>query len=282
MSETRERGRLSQRIAAGGRRALQAGLGLGLAFSVGCGGEGEGTLVTTIYGEAFVESGIPAEAFVDGWSVTFDRFLVVVGEVEAEGIEVEPRFRLVDLVTPTSGAGQELQQIEVAAGDYGALAYRIAPSPDAVPLGVDDEAAAMVRDGGYSLYVSGEAQRGGSTIRFAWGFSTDTTYRACAIAANVADGGEARAEITIHADHFFYDDLDSEEPNVAFDAIAAADAQGDGDGIVSEAELRAYDISAEARYQVGSRDISDLWGFVAAQTRNVGHVDGEGHCAEAF
>ena len=264
------------------RRGPYAGsLALATILSMpACGGEG--TLITTVYGEAFVESGIPAESFVDGWSVTFEQFLVVVGEVRADGVELEAGFRLVDLTTPSAGAGQELARAVAPAGEYSSLAYRVAPSPDAVAVGVDTEAAAMVHDAGYSLFVAGEAVRGGERIGFAWGFTTDTTYGSCAIAAEVEAAGEARAEITIHADHFFYDDLDSEEPNVVFDAIAAADAQGDGDGIVSEAELRAYDITAEARYQVGSRDISDLWGFIAAQTRNVGHVDGEGHCAEVF
>ncbi|MEZ4472315.1 MAG: hypothetical protein R3F60_16270 [bacterium] len=64
---------------------------------------------------------------------------------------------------------------------------------------------------------------------------------------------------------------------MAFDLIAAADA--DGDGLVTEAELAAVDISTQERYQVGSRPISDLWRFIEQQATTVGHIDGEGHCA---
>jgi len=251
----------------------------GALLLASCGGEG--SFVATIYGEAFVESGIPEEVFVDGWSVTFDSFLVVVGEVEAGDAYVDPQFRLVDLAVPSDGAGQELSRGSLAAGKTARFAYRIAPSPDALALGVDPDTAAMIRDAGYSIYVEGEGRRGDASLRFAWGFTTDTTYDPCEIDVDLEAGGQGGAEITVHADHLFYDDLDSEEPNVAFDALAAADALGDGDGVVTEGELRAFDITAEARYQVGSRDIVDLWGFLSAQTRTVGHVDGEGHCTGA-
>ena len=60
------------------------------------------------------------------------------------------------------------------------------------------------------------------------------------------------------------------------DLVAAADA--DADGVITQVELAALDITTQARYQVGSRDITDLWGYISAQTATVGHIDGEGHC----
>src|SRR5690606_19242015 len=106
-------------------------------------------------------------------------------------------------------------------------------------------------------------------------FATDTRYVECHAAADLAEG-DASSQLTIHADHLFYDDLDSEEPNVAFDLVASADA--DANGEVTTEELRALDITAQTRYQVGSRDITELWGFIEAQTATLGHIDGEGHC----
>ena len=41
----------------------------------------EGTVDVTVYGEDFIEKGIPAEEMTDGWAVTFDRFVVTVDEV---------------------------------------------------------------------------------------------------------------------------------------------------------------------------------------------------------
>ncbi|MBL8946907.1 MAG: hypothetical protein JNK45_27295, partial [Myxococcales bacterium] len=115
-----------------------------------------------------------------------------------------------------------------------------------------------------------------TTVAFAWGFDTSTTYRDCEVVEEVPADGESTTTITIHADHIFYDDLDSPEPNVAFDLIAASDA--DMDGTVTPQELLARDISAEARYQVGSRDVSNLWDFMAVMSQTVGHIDGEGEC----
>ena len=83
-----------------------------------------------------------------------------------------------------------------------------------------------------------------------------------------------------------YDKAERERwsPNVAFDLIAAADdaGDGDGDGDVTRAELEATDITGEARYGVGNAtDVTDLWAFIDRQASTVGHIDGEGHCAEA-
>jgi hypothetical protein len=87
------------------------------------------------------------------------------------------------------------------------------------------------------------------------------------------------AQLTIHGDHFFYDDLDAPNPNLAFDLIASADANNDGD--ITLAELAAIDITAQTRYQVGSRPITHLRAYIEALTVNLGHIDGEGHCEAA-
>lgn len=240
-----------------------------------------GTLDVAVYGEPFIEEGIPADVFVDGWSVTFDRFLVVLGDVSVTGADdAAPELAVFDLAQPSGGAGHLVRTLTLDAGPVDDLAFSIAPSTALVAgtLQPDHEAdLARMRDGGYSLYVEGQATRSSDTKRFAWGFKTRTVYAGCDATATVAEGGTSRAEITIHGDHLFYDDLSSETPNVAFDLIAGADA--DGDGEITEAELRGVDITAEARYQVGDRtDIQDLWSFIEQQTTNVGHIDGEGHC----
>ena len=93
------------------------------------------------------------------------------------------------------------------------------------------------------MLVEGEASRAGVTKRFAWAFSTSTRYTDCkaevdgreVVGVNVTGGGEDRAEITIHGDHLFYDDLEATTAAVRFDALAQADA--DGDGVVTLDEL---------------------------------------------
>jgi hypothetical protein len=80
-------------------------------------------------------------------------------------------------------------------------------------------------------------------------------------------------QITVHADHLFYDSLVSEEPQLLFQPLADADADQDGD--ITTEELGATDIGA---YDPGNEDLDDLWSFLMAQSRTLGHVDGEGHC----
>ncbi len=232
-----------------------AGLLLSASLVAGCDADdedGEGTLRVTIYGEPFIEEGIPAEEMVDGWAVTFSSFEVSVVDVVADGTAVEGSADW-ELAMNTAGEGQVFGEAEVSAGTVEHLDYRIT-----------------------GLHVVGSGQKDGQTIDFDWTFDTDTRYVSCETEQALEDGGTATSQMTIHADHLFYDDLVSEEPNVAFEIIASADA--DMDGTVTQAELAGVDITGEDRYQVGDAPITDLWGFIEAQTKTVGHIDGEGHC----
>lgn len=253
------------------------------AMAAGCDDDtatGEGTLAVSIYGEAFIEEGIPGGAagcdgcVEDGWTVEFDRFLIVVTSVAVHGPETfrDDTPRVFDLAQASSGAGQAVVSFAAPAGTYDRLDYTIAPAGQ-TPVGDADDVAAV---GENALYVEGRATRGAEMVRFAWAFDTTTRYVDCETAARVEDGATGRSQLTIHADHLLYDDLVSAEPRVVFDLIAASDANGDGE--VTAEELAARDISGEARYQVGNAAIDDLWGFVVAQVGTLGHIDGEGHC----
>jgi hypothetical protein len=246
-------------------------------------GEAPGTLNVTIYGEDFIEKGIPASEFSDGWAVTFSRFLISVGEVSAArggGVPdlTESTYRVFNLATATSGAGQMVTSKSVPGGAYNAVGFRVAPPPQGTSGG---GATANERDlllrGGLGLYVEGRATKGAVTKTFTWGFPNKTRYKACESTA-VVDGAAAASQLTIHGDHLFYDDLFAEEPNVSFDLIASADK--DNSGEVTQAELMALDIRTQARYQVGSTGITNLWDFITFQTSTLGHIDGEGHCRE--
>ncbi len=244
-----------------------------------CNGKGEGTLRVEIYGEDFIEQGIAASDFADGWSVHFDAFLVCLGAVEGAGTRFEG-MRIFDLTRPGP--------VEVVSGpaDSGPIApasYGVVPA-DASAENVNarqEDVDAMVQ-GGYSVYVVGTATRDASTIRFAWGFDSATRYENCHAAHEVPDGGEGTMQITIHGDHLFMDSLVEEEPSLRFQAIAEADA--DGDGQVTAEELQAVSgtaFQALDHYDVAPESgIDDLWAYLAYLATTVGHIDGEGHCGE--
>ncbi|MBI5482717.1 MAG: hypothetical protein HY906_27935 [Deltaproteobacteria bacterium] len=251
-----------------------------LAAVAACGGDaGTGTLAAEIWGEDFIEHGIPASEFADGWSVTFGKFLVSVGGLTlARGgspPDVSDDTQRVFDVT-RAGPFPILTRV-VPSGRYDTTSYRLAPATAAtVPGNCAEADLDLMRDRGYSVYVEGTAQKAGRTKTFRWAFATDTTYHACQSTAVVDSNAAASIQITIHGDHLFYDDLFSSTPAVTFEVVAGADA--DDDGEVTPAELQAFDIRTLPNYGTGSTGIDNLWDFVSHLTRTLGHIDGEGHC----
>lgn len=249
---------------------------LALLVLTACGVD-SGTLVATVYGEEFIEEGIPASEFSDGWSVSFDTFVVSIGNVAGKagerGEEVgDPAFHLVDLALPSGGEGVELAAFAAPAGYYDHFGYQLRPDPATAD---------------YAMWITGSATSGAETKTFDWRFTATYTFAHCDLGASI-DGNELVAQATIHADHLFYDDAVSDEPNVAFQLFADADgATGSpADGAITLDELAAVDIRGEARYQVGSNTdlsgnpITNLRQYLELQTTTVGHINGEGHCED--
>src|SRR5687767_4013678 len=93
-----------------------------------------GTLRVTVYGEEYIEEGIPADVFSDGWSVAFDSFVVVVGDVVAESGHgdapaVEDHgYHVFDLAAPSAGAGYQVLRADVEGAVYDHFGYVVGPS----------------------------------------------------------------------------------------------------------------------------------------------------------
>lgn len=246
-----------------------------------------GTLTVDVWGEDYIEQGIPAatageDGFIDGWSVTFDAFVISVGDVSASAGHVEaafrhPGFKLVDLVPATDGQGRRFAEAEVPVGLYDHVDYTLAPGADAQNVNAQEADVAALQAAQAAVLVRGRAEREGTIKTFTWAFTQGTHYGHCNSQADVGTAA-GRTVLTIHADHLFYDDLVSEEPNLAFQLIADADFDLDGD--ITQAELSAVDLRTQERYQVGNTGITDLWNFIARQATTLGHIDGEGHCEE--
>jgi hypothetical protein len=216
-------------------------------------GAGEGTVVVTAYGESFIEEGISADDMSDGWAVTFERFEVSLSDVQVAGVQIEVPA-MIDLARSSDGAGHELGAATAGEGSHRDASFRI------------DRVA-----------VDGSAVLGAEEKTWSWVFDQATAYEACETSTTIPDGGTATFQITLHADHLFYDSLVSATPQVVFQPMADADANDDGD--ITQAELAMTTIGS---FDPGSEgDIDDLWGWLVAATRTLGHVDGEGHCEAA-
>ena len=231
-------------------------LPLTLTTFVACGDEdasdaGEGSVTVNVYGEEFIEEGIPADAMQDGWAIHFDSFVISIDEVEVGGVAIDTP-ESVDLASDSAGNGHLLASATVPAGDHGGPGYAVT-----------------------RIDLTGSATKEGITKTFAWTFDSATHYTDCETTTKVAKDEVATFEITIHADHLFSDSLVSHDPALRFQALADADT--DDDGEITRAELEAADLGS---YDPGSDGhVENLWAFLSAQSKSLGHADGEAHCA---
>ena len=157
-----------------------------------------------------------------------------------------------DLTDASAGTGQLIASLTLPTGVYNDLEFVL-----------------------HIASVSGAATKDGEVKTFDWTFEQSTRYGTCEEQVIVAAAGGTTTEITVHADHLFYDSLVSEEPNVLFQALADADL--DQDGAISQQELSTADISA---YDPGSTaTVPSLWGGYSHRASRP-HINGEGHCAQ--
>lgn len=271
---------------------LSAAAGLfGLA---GCGSDGSGSVSFTTWGEEYIEQQIPGADFEDAWTIHYAKFLVVIGGITiaddsgAVGAEM-PGTVLYNHVSP--GVKQVMTFDDLEAKAWTSVAYEIRPAADDTTLGdgATDEDLAMMKASQYAVYVEAEATDGAVTKSYQWGFGVPTAYTDCegdkdgkvTKGVIVTDGGTDAVELTLHGDHLYYDDLQAQNAKRRFNAIAAADT--DGDDVITLDELRAVKLvdidPANGAYGTGAAgDINDLGAFVTALSRTVGHFRGEGEC----
>lgn len=259
---------------------------------IGCGDEGVGSVVFTTWGEEYIEQGIPADAFADGYSVKYTKFLIVLGQVVIDGelgTASTPEYFLVNQVEP--GVKPIVTFDALDAGSYTRASYVMGAASPSVNLqlvgGATQSDADRMKQNGYHLYVEGTLEKGGMSKSFAWGFSESTTLEECEGDVDgklvqgvvVTDGGKDVVELTIHGDHLFYDDLQSPSAVVRGDVIFAADANMDD--VIDMAELEAVKLTTLPSGQYGTGGVAgvdDLGAFVSFLSKTVGHWRGEGEC----
>nr|AYM52475.1 hypothetical protein [Archangium gephyra] len=266
-------------------------LGVGLLGLMAC-SQGSGNVTFTTYGEDFIEKEIPAEDFEDGWTVKYSKFLVTLGELKVadHGGEVAAESagaKVFDVHKP--GPVTVVRFSALPAADWDEVSYAIAPSASAEAGNVSAADVNLLKANGWSVYMEGTATKGAVTKRFAWGFPSNTLYEHCehpdlGEGLTVPNGGEETVQLTIHGDHLFFDDLQSPDAKMRFDALAAADKLGisGADGEVTLEELAQVDLTELPAGQYGTggaANVRNLRDFVTALVRTVGHFRGEGECS---
>ena len=264
-----------------------------LAWSAGCGdGGGSGTLKVTTYGEDFIEKEIPAaasggEGLVDGYTIKYSKFLVTLSDLKIADSDGEIGGQLVGpVVFDVHPVGPHTVTTfdSIDARRWDRVSVLLAPAKEATAGNATAADVKVMNDNGYSVYVEGAADKGGKKLFFKWGFTAKTHYTECYKKSSgnglvVPTGGSATMEFTIHGDHLLYDDLQSSDPSLRFEAVAGADA--DADGEVTIAELAKVDLTTLPAGQYGTGgagNIKNLRQFIEALSRTLVHFQGEGHC----
>jgi hypothetical protein len=248
-----------------------------------------GALTITTWGEDYIEQELPADAFEDGWRVKYTKFLITFSAIrmaDADGVLGADLGGSVvfDMTKPGPTTIAALTDVPVLRYDDISVAVKPASAASTGGGAIAADDLARMQQDGWSVYVEGSATSTAGVVKgFTWGFTTATAYEGCEPVDGggvvVPAGGSATAQLTVHGDHYYYDDLQSADAKLRFDAIAAADKNGDSD--ITPAELEAVALSdlPATLYKTGSvPGVRTLRDYVAALSRTLVHFQGEGEC----
>lgn len=238
-------------------RSLSGILVVGALALGGCDNGKAGSVDVRVWGEGYLEEGVPAKDVEDAWKVDFSAFVVTLRDVAVAGQNVALESPKIDATKKSKSEkagerGQKVGAVEVEEGQHANAEFTVA-----------------------STIVEGEASKGDKKVKFKWVFNTPVRYSNCEAKTKVKAGTTASFEITMHADHYLYDSLTADkEPKLLFGPIAAADVNGDGE--ITQQELEKAPIADE--FDTGSQKISNMWAWLSAHNLTIAHTDGEHHC----
>jgi hypothetical protein len=268
------------------------------ASACGDSDNGQGTVTITTWGEEYIEEGLPSDAFPhDHFSVKYTRFLVVFRDVQIadENHQVGAKLEaplVFDLTKPGAGKDRELASFQLEAKAWPHVSYQQGPiTANAQPgeLATQDDVRLLQTDQA-AVHVEGVATSPTGTQKtFNWSFATATLFQNChgeqdgkeVDGVLVTNGGTQEVQLTVHGDHLFYDDLQSEEGAPRFQALADADANGDGAVTLEELDqIPLYTIPLEqGTYGTGALgNVNTLGQYQRTLARTIGHYRGEGSC----
>jgi len=271
---------------------------MALALAAGCDGSGNGTVTVTTWGELLIEDGLGSDIFpADHWSVKYSKFLLVYHSVtiadESNHVGAQLDHPLVfDMTKKAVGNPKTLGTYQLEAKAWPNVSYQMGPiTADATPgdLATAEDVALLQADQA-TVHVEGTATSPtGAQKTFSWSFGTPTFFEGChgeqdgkeVDGVLVTNGGTQNVELTVHGDHLFYDDLQSEEAVPRFQALADADANDDGLITLQELDqVPLYTIPVEkGSYGTGALgNVNTLGDYERTLSRTIGHYRGEGSC----
>ena len=241
----------------------------------------------TTWGEEYIEEGLPASKFEDGWSIKFTKFLVVMRDiaiVDSAGTVAsqQPGAKAFDL---TKKGPVEVYAAAAPAKAYDVVRYAIAPDGNAEATNISEADLALLKSRTASVIVVGTATKAAVTKTIEWSFTNNTLYDNCEKAEGMGKGvvltpgKEVTVQLTVHGDHFFYDQL-SGDAKLRFDPIANADINNDNKVTLDEVQAVQLTSLPQGQYgTTGVANVRNLREFITQNVRTIGHYEGEGECS---
>ena len=200
---------------------------------------------------------------VDGWHISFERLLVGigraalgargngVGDIDDSGCTSYANANYERLFDVTVGGRQPLSDI-YGLGTCG-VSFSLSSANSDAPLGegvsaqdrefmFDLENRGVGWKGPLTMYVRGQAKRDATTKRFEWSLRQWSIFRGCVDASGLGfasdvvltSGAVLTLPVIVHGEELFRERPSDDSP-LSFDALAAADA--DGDQVITLEEL---------------------------------------------
>lgn len=239
-----------------------------LGCAAGCTPAGEGKLRVEVAGSALTTRTILAGETEDGWSIRFVHFYVVVNEVRvpANQLGVADGYdgvsRALDIASP---AVQTLTHLQLTGGSYDMLEMTLAPAEGSTEgVNVPQDVLAEMAARGLSVLVDGRLFKDAISRSFRWGFAVTAQHTACPVTIRISSNQESSLRMIFNGDQMFRQGLDAAS-EFLLRADAQANADGNGDGTITEAELAAV---SGTRFTAlaypdpaGRTDIQDLYRY---------------------
>lgn len=246
-----------------------------------------------------IEPGTEDENVQDGWAISYDRYLVAVGNFRARRTDngaslSDPSVYVLDLKNAPSSGYVTKEFTGIAAVRWDKFGYDVAnAAPGAIALAPTTQADADLMIGKHwSVYFEGKATKGADEISFAWGFTAGTSFDDCATSEGQAGfavpaSGTVQIKPTLHGDHQYFDNVTQGVEKTARRAEWMKTCDKDGNKTLTLDELRQcdparalptppYDLAA-VRDQDGDGKIT-VYDYVATQMRTFGDYQGDGEC----
>jgi hypothetical protein len=287
-----------------------------LALS-GCGEDSGGTGRVQVFVEPEdtipegLEPGSGEENIQDGWTVTYDKFLVAVGNFRATRSAdtsdqlSEPRVYVVDLKNVPTGGLVIAEFNDVTASRWDKVGFDL-QNASASNVRAESTAQAdydFMVSNGYSIYIEATMTNptgqsclpakptdcvSATSVTFKWGLAAGTSFDDCAPESGdagfaVPSGGTVQVKPTIHGDHWFFTNITqgAEITERRAQWIANCDVDRNGETTLDELRgVQAADVFPSPPYNLSGAiiPVNTAFDYLEAQTRTLGDFQGDGEC----